>query len=336
MARSKPDKVLIAVAREHTVRDDVIDVVHWSQSVEESLRNKGYDCEIFYVSREDLKDAPGLFKRLRDINPQCVFNLFEGFSDDSGKEIDFARFLEKTDIPFTGESFRTLGFCLNKSQLKVLLKRNGIHVPRGVLIKTTMDAANVRIDPPLFVKPAFEDASLGIDEDSLVTRLIDLPNAVTHKLRVFPSGLLVEEFISGKEYSVGFLGKELLGISVIDYSFFKSMSPFLTYASKWDRKSREFKLLMPVVEKGIDEILRERIINLSQKVGKVLKCRSYFRLDWREKEGKLFLLDVNPNPDIGRESGFMRQAAHKGFDNDDVVARIVQIALKGHKASGRE
>jgi len=151
---------------------------------------------------------------------------------------------------------------------------------------------------------------------------------VAKKIKEFPEGLLVEEFIEGKEYGVAFLGGLFcrpLGASLMDYTQYPHIPPYLTYNAKWEADCDEFKLLTPSVVTTQDR-LTKRIITLAQRAASALRCRSYFRVDIRERNGIPYILDINPNPDINRDSGFIKQEYHKGYTYDEVIGRIVHLA----------
>lgn len=321
--------LVIVLAREKESRKDIEDNLRIKRNVSEIYKDKGINTEILYMEETDFNDEEKIKERIKKLNPFCVFNLFEGFGNDAKKEIAFAELMEEMQVPFTGNSSRTLGMCLDKGNVKKLLRKNNIPVPKGIIVKKKDDVDVTKISFPVFIKPCCEDASLGIDKYSLVDNRRDLYKAVGKKLKRFPGGLVVEEFISGREYNAGFLGDypyEMMGISTIDYSKYKGFLPFLTYRSKWKKGTPEYKMIMPVVLKSFNGRLKERVANTAIKVGKIFKCRSYFRVDFREKEGVFYVLDINPNPDINKDSGFMRQAYTKGYDYKKIVEKIVRFS----------
>ena len=322
-------KILIAVAKDISARNDVQDALRCRTSLEDVFLKKGLSVETLYLEEDNFEKVEMIKEKILGHSPVCVFNLFEGFGNNSQKEAEFVEILESTNIPYTGNSSHTLSLCLNKEVLKKILLKNSILVPKGFFIKDIKELKPDVLDFPLFIKPCFEDASVGIDRDSLVTEKQNAYEILEKKLKKFPQGVIVEEFISGKEYNVGFLGDypyELLGISVIDYAKHKKILPFLSYNSKWETYSQEFKILLPSLEEPIDESFKKRIITLAKKVGEVSGCRNYFRVDLRETDGRLFVLDVNPNPDINQDSGFMKQAYYKGYTYEDIIEKILKSA----------
>lgn len=326
----KGKKLLIAAGKEKVFREDVIEVLKCVKSIKETFEKRRFLTDIFYIQKKDFTNPLNVISTISKFKPLCVFNLFEGFSNDSQKEIDFVKILEKVKVPFTGNTSYTLDICRNKQKVKDILKKNNISVPQGILVKKTGDWENEKFDPPLFIKPCCEDASLGIDEKSLVEKKENIYEIIQGKLRKFPEGVIIEEFIHGKEYSVGLLGSypyEVLGISVIDYTNYNYFSPFMSYKSKWNKKSQEFKILLPSNKEKINKGLKKRIIDISLRAGSILRCYGYFRVDLREKNGELFVLDINPNPDINIDSGFMKQAYNKGYTYQDIIEKIINFTL---------
>lgn len=325
-------KILIAVVKENTSRGDVKGSLLCRNSIIKVLAKKGIPAETLWIKLADFKNLKKLKEKILKSNPRAVFNLFEGFGNDSQKEIIFANLLEKTGIPHTGNSAGTLNLCLNKAAAKEILNKNNIPVPKGIFVKNIKDLKQNPVSFPVFIKPCFEDASVGIDSDSLVVNEENIYKIINKKLKKFPEGLIVEEFMPGREYNAGFLGNfpyELVGVSTINYAEHNKFSPFLTYSSKWEEKTQEYKKIIPSLKEKISEKLKKEIIKTASRAGKLFGCKGYFRVDFRQRNGKLFLLDVNPNPDINTDSGFMKQAYHKGYTYEETIEKIIRFAVEG-------
>ena len=104
----------------------------------------------------------------------------------------------------------------------------------------------------------------------------------------------------------------------------------MSYDAKWSPETEDFRSLVPEVELSLVPSIRENILRQSTSAALALGCRGYFRVDLRERNGELFVLDVNPNPDINVDSGFARQAAAAGYAYEDIVEIILKEAFYGN------
>ena len=292
------------------------------------------DAAILKIASDDFDDKRALKKKILDLSPFCIFNRFEGWSNNSATEIEFVRLLEETGIPFTGNSSYTLDLCLNKWGAKELLRKNGVPVPPGVFIDDIGKIDTRGLCFPLFLKPCCEDASTGIDKESRVEDEEALFTAAASKLKQFPKGLVAEEFLPGKEYAVGMIGNstyDVLGVSVLDYSVHEGQWSFLTYDAKWIANAPEYRKLMPSLDEQIPGDIMEQLTGAAMRTARAFKCRGYFRIDTREKNGQVFVIDVNPNPDLSGDSGFTRMAIKKGYTYEGVVECIIELAMEGRR-----
>lgn len=106
------------------------------------------------------------------------------------------------------------------------------------------------------------------------------------------------------------------------------MPSYMTYGAKWNPDAKEYHVLMPRPDAVQDACLRQRIESLAAAAGRTLGCRGYFRVDLREHCGEVYVMDVNPNPDINTDSGFMRQAYARGMRYDEMLDKIIKTAIK--------
>ncbi len=323
--------VAVVSGREETDREDVLDVLRCRQSVIDGLTSSGFSACPVDITREDFLVKGRITRKIREKKPSCVFNLFEGFADASYLEIKFAGILESMGIPFTGNPSRTLALCLDKELARRTLAARGLPVAPGRCVFPGYPQ-NICDDLrfPLFVKPRMEDSSVGIDERSMVRSKDGLYRLLDERLALFPDGLIVEEYIDGREFNAGFMGSypyDLMAVSSIRFEHIRENRAFLGYDSKWDPESDEYRNSESVPEEGIDPRMRREICRISREAGRVMGCRGYFRVDLRESGGKLFILEVNPNPDINIDSGFVRQSARRGFTYPGMVARLVEASM---------
>ena len=325
-------RVAVAAGREDTDREDVLDVLRCRQGVIDGLVSRGFSAYPLDITRKDFLVKGRIARKIREGSPSCVFNLFEGFADASYLEIRFAEILETMGIPFTGNTSRTLALCLDKDLARKALAAAGLPVAPGRCVIPGYAPGIIceELRFPLFVKPRMEDSSVGIDERSKVGSKRDLLRLLDERLALYPDGLIVEEFIEGREFNAGFMGSfpyDLMAVSSIRFGFGGGGKAFLGYDSKWEPESEEYRNSVSIPEEGIPSGIRREIVELSREAGRVMGCRGYFRVDLRERGGKLFILEVNPNPDINTDSGFARQSARRGFTYAGMVVRLVDTAM---------
>lgn len=334
MTKKNKKHIAIMVGMEPAAKEDVAAVLRCAESVKKALSMIGWSTSMLWITPEHKKDNfRQILEDLFMLAPDCVFNLFEGFGDDPFSEYELAKLMEESNVVFTGNSSETLFTCLNKKLTNDTLREHGMTVPKGALVKKLADIKDIDIPLPVFIKPCFRDGSQGIDPDSIVNESSDLERVIRKKLKTYVYGLLLEEFIPGDEYNISCLaGKkaEVLGVSIMEYHRHPGSRPFMDYEAKWDERSDRYKKLVPRVMPltSLNAKLKKEINILCRDISRIFGCKGYFRVDIREKDGRWYILDVNPNPDISDDSGFMRQAYSRGYKYHDVIKSIVKNALQ--------
>lgn len=329
---SSNDRVVVAAAVEETDREDVVDALRCRDSVLEALENSGYRAVPLDISPEDLDNPSLLVKRITKEHACCVFNLFEGFSKAAFLEVAFAKLLEVSGVPFTGNRSRALAACLDKKNARTVLRNAGLPVPPGTCICSMSERERLEgLSFPLFVKPRCEDSSVGVDSESVVQDQSKLEQVLRHRLEEFPQGVIVEEYLHGEECNASCMGiwpYDFLAMSRILYRPEKGTSDFLGYDSKWRPESVDYREIESRVEEGVPSRLQYVIKDMAIRAGAAMSCDGYFRVDFRERDGKWYVLEVNPNPDINTDSGFARQSEEAGYSYRSMVAKLVELAVE--------
>jgi D-alanine-D-alanine ligase len=264
-----------------------------------------------------------------------VFNLCESVYDDTCMEMNIPALLDLLYIPYTGSPPLTLGLCQDKAKVKGILLSQGVHTPRyQVFQRLPKGPEEVHISFPFIVKPIHEDGSLGITRDSVVYEMRGLERQIRYVLEVYRQPALVEEYIDGREMNVGLIelnGKlETLPISEIDYSEFPpGMAKICGYDAKWDPKSIEYQRSKPVCPAPVEPGLKRALESVAMQVYRLFECRDYARVDLRvDREGRPYVIEVNPNPDISPESGMARAIKAYGMTYAEFVQGVVEKALQ--------
>ena len=260
-----------------------------------------------------------------------VFNLFEGFCGYPETEALLPEYLETIGVPYTGCTAGALRLCLDKARVKVLLQAAGIPTPDFQLLNSET-LPTFQLGYPCIVKPRGEDASHGISETSVVGNLTTLEEQLQLVAKCYGDGAIVEEFINGREFNVTVLGNSqgtVLPASEIAYSLPPEMPEILTFAAKWKPDSPYFRGTKVVCPAEITAKERENIRETALAAYRLLGCRGYARVDMRlDKEGRLNVIEVNPNPDISPDAGAARQTKAAGMSYTQFIEKIVQLALE--------
>ena len=263
-----------------------------------------------------------------------VFNLCEGVHGRSEWEEHVVAVLEFSGVPVTGCGVWTLAACRRKAVANALLAHAGLPIPRWTLAQGKIDES---FPLPAIVKPAAEDASAGLDRGSIVTDRRALRTRVAAMTEQFDE-VLVQEYVAGREFAVGLVGNRVLPISEIDFSRMPEGAwPILTYAGKWEPGSPDDLGSAPVCPANIPQKVADKLAKLTEAAWRVMQGTGYGRVDLRlDEQGRAWILDVNPNPDLNDDAGLSRMARAAGWDYAELVRRIAEVALReaqGEKAA---
>jgi D-alanine-D-alanine ligase len=220
----------------------------------------------------------------------------------------------------------------NKIMAKRLLKASGIPIPDYIIIKEKAEKYRHKLKYPLLVKPSLEDASVGIENESIVVNTKQLKERVDYVLHYFDQQVLVEEFVEGRELNVAVLGDKkpsALPISEIDFSKMPDhLYNIVSYQAKWDPRHESYHKTIPKCPARLPKKIELRVKEIAISAFKIMGCRDYARVDMRlDKNNQLKVLEVNPNPDLTEDAGFMRSAGAAGYTYAQALKRIVMFAL---------
>jgi len=278
-----------------------------------------------------------LLRKLKENSFDLVFNLCEGIDGFVGGEALIPAYLDILRLPYTGSDSLTLGLCLDKLKTKFLLIANHIHTPRYQTFSSISQKRRSTLRFPLIVKPVREDASVGITVDSVVTSEHDLLNQVEFILKNYHQPALVEEYIDGRELNLAIIGNgagaQVLPVSEILFSLPQGCPKIVSYEAKWVVESDGYQKTRGVCPADLDSELEIRMRRIALKAYRLLGCRDYARVDFRLKGERPYLLEVNPNPGINLDSGFVRSAGTAGMSYEVLIRRILSEALSRYGLS---
>jgi D-alanine-D-alanine ligase len=311
-----------------------VGVIEEREQVEKALQQKGFRTSLFNIDG----DIKRLIKFLEEQRPNLIFNLCESLKGQAIHEMHVAGIYELTGIPYTGAAALALGTCLNKIRTKELFSVHGIPTAKHAMYK---NAQEVNLDDlhlrfPLIVKPSREDASIGIENSSIVKNIESLRERIAHIVKTYNQPALVEEYIEGRELNIAIIGNEqptILPISEIDFSGLPADYPkIVTYNAKWVEGTAEYVGTVGTCPAKLDPLVEKQVKEVALKVYKLMEIRDYARVDIRlDALNTPYALEVNPNPDISRDSGFARSARTAGLSFEDMIAKIVETAIERTK-----
>lgn len=281
------------------------------------------------------KRVEPLVTALGRAQPDLVVNIAESFAGKSALESNVAALLNLMGLRYTGSSPSGLMLAGDKILAKKMLAFHGIRTPRfATVYRGALDWAE-NLHFPVIVKPPQEDASVGLTSASVVHELKELLEQMHAMQSEFSQPVLVEEFVDGREFYVGVLGNvnaTALPVIEMDFSKFPADRPRM---ASWDAKwgddtggGAEFEGTTSVFPEQLPEDLVERLNTSAVDAFHALRLRDYGRIDLRVNDaGEAFVIEVNPNCYLERESEFARAAARSGLEYDALVERIIELAM---------
>jgi D-alanine-D-alanine ligase len=290
----------------------------------------------FEVSRLPIAHDPTeLFAGLKAAKPDAVFNLFEGTADDSRTEAYVAGLLEWLGIPFTGCPAQALTLAKDKQLTKTLLQGAVLPTPAFFAVER-LPVPSCPLEWPVIIKPAMQDASVGLDHGSVVTDQPRLEERVRALLRSYGPPVIVEEYIAGRELNVALVEiPELRALPISEIMFVDTDPdswPIVTYDAKWKPSSRDYQATPPRYPATVAPELAETLVDIASRAFRLLGCRDYARVDFRVRpSGKPYVLELNPNPDFHPTAGFAGGLASAGITHAQFTVDLVRSALsRGH------
>ncbi len=277
------------------------------------------------------------YNKLREVKPDIVFNIAEGEFGVS-REAQIPAMLDMLQIPYTGSDALTLAICLDKARTKEILSYYKVPTAKFFVADKVEDTENQNLEFPLMVKPVSEGSGKGIFASSFVNNREELKKEIKRITSEYNQSALVEEFLSGREFTVAILGnngdaKILPAIEIRFDKYPAGVKPLYSYEAKWilDTKESDFDVFDCPAK--IDAELERKINKVCLDTYRVLKCRDWSRIDLRlDKYGEPSIIEINPlpgiMPDPTENSSFPKAARAAGIDYNDMINTVLASAVK--------
>ncbi len=324
---------------------DVLDVFVQLESISASLKTLGHEVVSHGVGL-DLAAARDL---LRQVEPDLVFNLIESV-EGMGRLIHLPTSLfDALAIPYTGSPTEAIFLTTSKLLAKERLRSAGLPTPDwwalspdGTELVAGPDSAPLGPSRRVIVKSIWEDASLGLDDSSIVRgpSAAELSRVLVERAPSLGGACFAEEFIDGREFNLSVLagtaGPIALPPAEMEFASFPEGKPRIVgYRAKWDPTSFEYSHTQRRFDlPARDRELLDRLRSLSVDSWRVFGMGGYGRVDFRvDERGEPWILELNANPCLSPDAGFAAAAEREGVTYVDLIARIVDSALA---RSGRQ
>jgi D-alanine-D-alanine ligase len=277
------------------------------------------------------------FETFRQRKFDFVFNIAEGLHG-SSREAQVPAMLEMLRIPYLGSDPLTLALCLDKSRAKEVLSHHEIPTAAFTVVHSREELEDARVRFPSIVKPLHEGSSKGVYNSCVVRDTGELEREVNTIFNVYREPALIEEFLTGREFTVALLGngEDLRVLPIVEIKFDAlppGANPIYSYEAKWMWDSRENPLQIFECPATLSDSLQSEIEELCRSTYRVLRCRDWSRIDVRcDARGKAHIIEVNPLPGIlpkpEDNSCFPKAARAAGMTYSQLINSVLDISMK--------
>ncbi len=308
---------------------DEQDVLHEVGAVSAALTRLGFQPVPVPLTL-DVRKAVGFLKRIK---PLFVFNLVESV-EGKGQLIYLSQtILEYLGLPYTGAGLEAMFLTTNKALSKKVMTARGLPTPPWVS-ERELQRGDITFEPPYIIKHLWEHASVGVDEQGIIYHRDQLRHALDQRPVDHRDHLYAEAFIVGREFNLAILGGrdglEILPPSEILFVDYPDGKPkIVDYRAKWLEESFEYQHTPRTFDfRPEDGPAVERMRELAAECWRTFGLRGYARVDFRlDGAGQPWIMEVNANPCINPDSGFVATADRAGLDYTSLVRRIILDTL---------
>ena len=329
-------RVLVLMHKDLVPPDEVnghnVKAVEWrtEYDVVSTLKKLGHEVYPLGVK----SDLGVIHSAVENWKPDIAFNLLEEFDGVAVYDQHVVSYLELLHLPYTGSNPRGLMLARDKVLTKKVLAFHRIPYPE--FMEVTQGRAVKRLKSlsfPLIVKSVSEEASLGIsqasiviDDDKLCERVAFIHNSVG-------SGALIERYIEGRELYVGIIGNgQLQVLPVWELIMDKLPDDAKRIATERVKWSRKYQAKYGITSREADKLPEgktQEIQGLAKRVYRALGLSGYARIDMRlDAEGRLYILEANPNPQIAEDEDFADSAKKVGYQYKDLLQELLNVGLR--------
>ena len=294
------------------------------QAIREAIASWGHEV----VDLEATAELPSL---LQSQPVDVVFNIAEGFKG-RNRESQVPALLELLDIPYTGSDPATLSLALDKGLAKKIVRQAGVMTPHFQLMHTGKERLLKEFTFPLMVKPVAEGSSKGVLSKSVCHSEAEIREVVKEIVGKYDQPALIEEYISGREFTVGLLGERrprVLAPMEIVFLDKEDKTPVYSFQHKLDW-SDSIRYDVPA---KLDPAQVEKLKAAARNAFMALGCRDVARIDFRmDEKGRIYFIECNPLPGLTPGwSDLVLIAQGSGMDYRTLIGEIMTGAIRRYK-----
>ena len=309
------------------------DVLVQVEAIEQALDSLEYPRVRIPFTR----DIERFLKNFRKHNPVMVFNLCETVDEDSRFCGHPAAVLELMGGSFSGSPSLSIMLTTDKLTTKRLLKAGGVNTPGYIGYDPKAPPKKIALKYPVIVKPRLEDASIGIDQESIFEDEARLKTGAALMAERF-GDVFIEEYIEGREFNVSVMGHphaETLPVAEIDFSGFPGrLHRIVGYRAKWEKTSPEYHLTPRKFPDNLSTTLFRALSETASRCFELFMLRDYARVDIRvDNRENVYVLEVNANPCLSPDAGFAAAAGKAGIDYVQMVDTLVDLMKRRLKTN---
>ncbi len=268
-------------------------------------------------------------QKLASTHIDIAFNIAEGRSG-RGREAEAPALLSLLGIPFTGSDETALCIALDKALCKKLLSAYRVRSPRYRIISSEKDIRMGGLHAPVIIKPNAEGSSKGIPDACVAANEAELRELAGRELRLYGGPVLVEEYIHGREFTVGLLGngdtlRVFPPMEIVFHGNTNGSYQIYSFGVKQDYK----KFVSYECPAKLNPETEKQMINTAHRIYQALGCRDFARVDFRlTEDGKLYFIEINPLPGLAPGySDYPMLAEFAGVSYRDLVLSVLRAGI---------
>ena len=319
------NKRIIIIHSGSELKIDDADTILQANEINNCLKKLGLDSSLEQI--DDLK----IIQKISNYDKEktVIFNLVESFNGSDSKSYQFTALLDCFKIPYSGANSAFLLLASDKIITKQILKSGGIKTPKWLESK---NANNKKLPDKYIVKSTTEHCSLGIDDNSVSDK--NILSIIEEKQKQYGGIWFAEEYIDGREFNISVMeidGKPI--IMPLAETIFKNnhnqKHKIVDYSAKWHGEDEAYNDYgRSFIYDKKDQKLLKNIEKTSLKVWKLFKMNNYVRIDFRiDKNNKIFVIDINANPCLASDAGFIAATQEYGLSQEDTLINILKNSL---------